>query len=113
MESQLKYFEEVNRATDEFKAELPEAYALQKEFRETIFKDGALSAKTKRLMAMAIAVKSGCPGCITYQTKLAVEAGATKAEVIEAASVATSIGGTSANAWLWVVVQMLKEMGKW
>jgi AhpD family alkylhydroperoxidase len=64
-------------------------------------------------MAMAIAVQKGCPGCITYQTKLAVEAGASKEEVIEAAAVATSIGGTSANAWVWVVVDMLKEMNQW
>ena len=113
MESQLEYLEKVTSSVEEFKQELPEAYAAQKAFRDAVYQDGALSTKMKRLMAMAIAVRVGCPGCITFQTKLAVEAGATKAEVVEAASVATSMGGTTADAWVWVVVQMLKELGKW
>ena len=36
-----------------------------------------------------------------------------KAEVIEAVSVATSMGGTTANAWVRIVVQMMKELGNW
>ena len=85
MDSQLKYLEEVTGLFDEFKQELPEAYEAQKASWDAVYQDGALSTKTKRLMAMAIAVRVGCPGCITFQTKLAVEAGATKAEVVEAA----------------------------
>ena len=90
MKSRLKYLEEVTGLTNEFKQELPEAYEAQQAFRDAVYKDGALSAKIKRLMAMATAIRAGCPGCITFQTKLAVEAGATKTEVVEAASVATS-----------------------
>jgi AhpD family alkylhydroperoxidase len=113
VDSQLKFLEEVTNSVAEFKKELPEAFAAQTAFNNAVYKDGALSTRIKRLMAMAIAVRAGCPGCITYQTNLAVEAGATKEEVVEAASVATSMGGTTANAWVWVVVQMLKELGKW
>ena len=113
MDSQLKFLDEVRKSVDEFKQQAPEAFAAQKAFNDAVYQDGALSTKLKRLMAMSIAVRAGCPGCITYQTKQAVEAGATKAEVVEAASVATSMGGTTANAWVWVVVQMMKELGKW
>jgi len=113
MDSQLQYLKEVTETVAEFKKELPEAFAAQTAFNDAVYKDGALSTKIKRLMAMAIAVRVGCPGCITYQTNLALEAGATKEEVVEAASVATSMGGTSANAWVWIVVRMLKELGKW
>jgi AhpD family alkylhydroperoxidase len=113
VDNQLQYLEEVAKSVDEFKQELPEAFTAQSAFNETVYKDSVLSTKMKRLMAMAIAVRAGCPGCITYQTKLAVDAGATKAEVVEAASVATSMGGTTANAWVWIVVQMMKELGKW
>jgi AhpD family alkylhydroperoxidase len=113
MDSQLQFLKEVTETVAEFKQELPEAFAAQTAFNNAVYKDGALSTRIKRLMAMAIAVRAGCPGCITYQTNLAVEAGATKEEVVEAASVATSMGGTTANAWVWVVVQMLKELGKW
>ena len=113
MESQLKYLNEVEQAVDEFKGELPQAYAARDDFIDKIYQDGILNTKTKRLMAMAVAIREGCPGCITYQTKKAVEAGATKAEVVEAAAVATSMGGTTASAWVWIVVQIMKEMGKW
>jgi len=113
MDSQLRWLSEVTEAVEEFKKELPEAHTARDTFNDKIYENGALSTKVKRLMAMSMAVRVGCPGCITYQTKLAVEAGATKDEVVEAASVATSMGGTSASAWVWIVVQIMKELGKW
>ena len=113
MDSQLRYLAEVTETVEEFKRELPEAYAARDASNDRIYEDGALSTRTKRLMAMSIALRAGCPGCITYQTKLAVDAGATKEEVVEAASVAVSMGGTSASAWVWIVVQLMKELGKW
>ena len=42
-----------------------------------------------------------------------MEAGATKAEVLEAVSVAIVMGGTPARGWSWRVVKLLKELGKW
>ena len=113
MESQMNYLGEVEQTVEEFKREMPEAYSARDTFNDRVYEDGALSTKIKRLMAMSMAVRIGCPGCITYQTKLAVEAGATKEEVVEAAAVATSMGGTSASAWVWIVVQIMKELGKW
>ncbi|GAI37165.1 unnamed protein product [marine sediment metagenome] len=44
---------------------------------------------------------------------MAVEAGATKAEVLEAVSVAIAMGGTPAIGWSWRVVKILEELGKW
>ena len=113
MNSQLEFLDEVTKYVNEFKRELPETFAAQNAFNDAVYKDGALSAKIKRLMALSVAVKAGCPGCITYQLKLAAEAGATKGEVIEATSVAISMGGTTANAWVWIVVKMMQELGKW
>ena len=113
MESQLNYMGEVMQVFDEFKREMPEAMAARDTFNDRVYEDGALSTKIKRLMAMSMAVRTGCPGCIIYQTKLAVEAGATKKEVVEAAAVSISMGGTSASAWVWIVVQIMKELGKW
>ena len=113
MESQLNYMGEVMQVFEEFKSEMPETMAARDTFNDRVYEDGALSTKIKRLMAMSMAVRIGCPGCITYQTKLAVEAGATKKEVVEAAAVASSMGGTSASAWVWMVVQIMKDLGKW
>jgi AhpD family alkylhydroperoxidase len=113
MDSQIKRLEEIDRLVEDFKSELPEAFAARDDFNNKVYADGALSTKTKRLMAMSIAVRIECTSCIIYQTKLAVEAGATKREVVEAAAVASSMGGTSASSGIWMVVQTMKDLGKW
>ena len=113
MDSRLKYIEEIQMLVEEFKREQPEAYAARDKFNDMVYQDGALSTKIKRLMAMSTAIRIECRGCIVYQTKLAVEAGATKREVVEAASVASAMGGTSASSNFPIVVQTMKELGKW
>jgi AhpD family alkylhydroperoxidase len=47
-------------------------------------RSGALDAKTKELMALAIGVAARCDGCMTFHTHDALRAGATKAEMLEA-----------------------------
>ena len=44
--------------------------------------DGALSRKVKEMMAVAISIVVGCEGCIAYHVHDAVEAGATRAELL-------------------------------
>lgn len=55
--------------------------------------EGVLSAKTKELMALAIAVAVRCDGCIAYHVHDAVKAGATRAEMVETIGVAILMGG--------------------
>ncbi len=45
--------------------------------------DGALSAKVKEMMALAISIAVGCEGCIAYHVHDAIKAGATRAELLE------------------------------
>ena len=54
---------------------------------------GALDAKTKELMALAISIAVGCEGCIAYHIHDAVEAGATRPELLETISVGLMMGG--------------------
>jgi len=113
MQSQLELLDEIRNYTAQFKQELPKAMTAHDAFTDEVYKDGALSHKVKRLMAMAVALRAGCTACIIYQTKMAVEAGATKAEVLEAVAVARAMGGTPAGGWAWRVVKVLEELGKW
>ena len=113
MESQLELFDDIVKNFDGLRQELPDVMGAQDTLRNEVYKEGALSHKIKRLMALAVALRAGCPGCILAQTKYAVEDGATKAEVLESVSVAASMGGTTASAWSWMVVKLLKELGKW
>ena len=80
--------------------------------RDEVYKDGALSLKVKRLMSMAVAIKDGCTGCILAQTTHALEAGATRDEILESCAVAVSMGGTTAISESLKVIQKLDELGK-
>ena len=55
--------------------------------------DGALNAKTKEMMALAISIVVGCDGCIAYHVHDAVQAGATRQELLETIGVALLMGG--------------------
>jgi AhpD family alkylhydroperoxidase len=55
--------------------------------------DGALPAKVKEMMALAISITEGCDGCIAYHVHDAVKAGATRQELLETIGVALLMGG--------------------
>lgn len=57
------------------------------------FADGALDAKIKELIALAIAVAKQCDGCIASHARGAARRGATEAEVAEALGVAIVMNG--------------------
>lgn len=73
--------------------ELPEESGKFRDFVNTVLRDGTLPLKTKELIAIAIAVHAGCERCIYIHTKKALEAGATREEILEAAFVAVLMGG--------------------
>jgi AhpD family alkylhydroperoxidase len=113
MDNQLDYYSETGRYRDRFDEGLPEAMKAFSSFRKLVYRDGALSLKMKRLIALACGMQGGCTRCIQGQTKDAVAAGATKEEIMEAVSVATVMGGTVVSAETWRVVKVLEELGKW
>jgi AhpD family alkylhydroperoxidase len=55
--------------------------------------EGAVSAKTKELMALALGVAGHCDGCIGFHAKALVALHATRAEVEETLAVAIYMGG--------------------
>jgi AhpD family alkylhydroperoxidase len=112
MENQLEYYTNTGKYRDRFDEALP-TMAAYTNFRKQVYKDGALSLKTKRLIALACGLQSGCTRCIQGQTKDAIAAGATKNEVLEAVSVVIVMGGTAVSAETWRVVKTLEELGKW
>lgn len=72
-------------------------------FDEAVFgTDGALDAKTKELIAVAVAATTQCPYCMEAHAGGAKKAGATEAEVSEAVMVAAALraGGALTHGWL-------------
>ena len=55
-----------------------------------------LDAKTRELIALAVAVTTRCDGCIAVHTDHAVKAGATREEVAEALGVAIALNAGAA-----------------
>lgn len=53
--------------------------------------NGALDAKTRELIALAVAVTTRCDGCIASHAKSAKEAGVTEAELADALGTAMAL----------------------
>jgi AhpD family alkylhydroperoxidase len=110
MENQLELNEERMRLLEKFKQNLPEVMDAEYKFLDLIYKDGALSVKMKRLLALAIALRAGCTNCIIAQTKRAIDAGATKEEVLETLAVEVAMSGTTGIAESLRVIKLMEEM---
>ena len=78
---------------------MPEAWAGFSQLHSAAVSDGALPAKVKELMALAIAVVKRCDGCIAYHAKAAARRGATEAEVADALAVALLMDGGTASVY--------------
>ncbi|MGH7034137.1 MAG: carboxymuconolactone decarboxylase family protein [Stellaceae bacterium] len=78
----------------------PETEKAFEAFSRQVFADGALPAKTKQLIAVAVAHVTQCPYCIRGHTKAALRHGASHQEVMEAIWVAAEMraGGAYAHA---------------
>jgi AhpD family alkylhydroperoxidase len=79
-------------ALDLYKA-LPEVMRSFQGLMNAVGKTGALSSKTKELMALAIAISSKCEGCLVFHVKNAIAHGASREEVAETIAVAIEMGG--------------------
>ncbi|MGY6157451.1 carboxymuconolactone decarboxylase family protein [Paraburkholderia graminis] len=76
----------------------PAPLAAFKAFSDSVFADGALPAKTKQLIAVAVAHVTQCPYCIRGHTAAALKSGATGEEIMEAIWVAAEMRAGAAYA---------------
>ena len=73
-------------------------------FSAEVLKDSALSTKTKELIAVALAIGLTCEYCISFHVPKAVEAGANRAETLEAAGVSIMMAGGPAATYAAVIL---------
>ena len=111
MNSQIELNQERLRLRDKFGKALPSLMKAEQVVLDEVYKDGALPAKIKRLMAMCVALGVGCTNCILGQTTAAIDKGATKEEILEALSVLLAIRGTTGMAESLRVIKLLEEKG--
>jgi AhpD family alkylhydroperoxidase len=79
--------------------EIGPVYAAYAQLARAAMADGALSRKTKELIALAIAVSRECDGCIVAHARGAARAGASAPEVAEALGVAVMMNGGPGTVW--------------
>jgi len=110
MENQVKLNNERLELFDKFKQVLPDFMAAESAVLDIVYKEGALSTKTKRLMALAIALRARCVNCILSQTQNALNAGATRDEILETIQVVVAMSGTTGIAESLRVIKFLDEL---
>lgn len=78
-------------------------------FSRQVFADGALPAKTKQIIAVAVAHVTQCPYCIRGHTKSALRHGATPQELMEAIWVAAEMRAGGAYAHSTIALTAMAE----
>jgi len=78
----------------------PDAMQAFRAFDKAAFTAGALDARQKQLIAVAVALTTQCPYCIEIHTRAARDAGADDTQLAETAMVAAAIraGGAITHA---------------
>jgi len=85
--------DELRKPTRELRRAIRHVYEGYKQLHDTALAEGDLDAKTKELIALAIAVTRECDGCIAAHAHAAVRHGATPQEAAEAIGVAILMNG--------------------
>ncbi len=79
------------------------------DYYSKVFEEGALSAREKSLIALAVAHTEQCPYCIDAYTKDALQRGVTKEEMMEAVHAGAAI---KSGATLVHGVMMMNKVNK-
>lgn len=86
----------------------PEPFDAFSKFEQAVFRDGALSARTKELIAVAVTHLTQCDGCIDLHVQNALRLGSTPAEIAEAIWVAAELRAGAAVGQLRISARHFK-----
>lgn len=85
--------QDINEGLAQFRKAQPEAMQGFGQLSRAAMSEGALSARHKELMALAIGVTQHCSGCIAFHVKALHKLGCTRAELDETLAVCVYMGG--------------------
>lgn len=83
----------LSQSIQEYRKNAPALATTFSALAEAATTSGALSSKTKELVALAIGISGRCDGCIGFHTSAAIRNGATREEILEIIGVAIYMGG--------------------
>ena len=93
MQSAKETLDELHQPVRALREQIPSVFDGYAAMSAAVMADGALDAKTKELIALAVAVAKQCDGCIASHARGAARRGATAHEVAEALGVAIMMNG--------------------
>jgi AhpD family alkylhydroperoxidase len=91
------------------KKETPEVTDSLLSLIRSVHKEGVLSSKQKQLCCVGIALCTRCEPCIILHVRSAIEAGATRQELIETCAVALMMGGSQVAPYTSLIFKILDE----
>ncbi|WP_141731813.1 carboxymuconolactone decarboxylase family protein [Oligoflexus tunisiensis] len=97
---------EISQKRSELTPEISQAFA---EFSKKALADGALSAKVKQIIAVAVAHVTQCPYCIKGHTQSALRHGASEQEIMEAIWVASEMRAGAAFAHSTIALETMQQ----
>ena len=92
----LKDLQHIQRVLKELAMEIPDEMAPFNNIHKINATTGQLSAKTKELMSLALAIAANSDGCISIHIKSALDEGASRKEIIETIGVTIMSSGSAA-----------------
>ena len=88
---------------------VPETMQALVEVNDKVFQEGALTTKTKELIAIAVAHVTSCAYCIDIHTKNALRSGASEEEIAESIMVGVVMKASSALSHSVIAVNAIDD----
>ena len=110
MNQTQEYFEKAKANLEKMKHEIPDTVQGFGGLYLKIMKDGAITALEKEFIAVGIGVAIHCAPCIRAHVKKCLDLGATRQQILEAASVAVMMGGGPAYTQVRIVMEVLDDL---
>jgi len=105
-----EFFEKFKNDVAKMKQQIPDTVNGFAALFGKVMQQGALSVREKELIALGIGVAQCCVPCIKGHAQNCLDAGATRQQILEAASVAVMMRGGPAYTHIPVVMDTLETL---
>jgi len=107
-----QYTQELSTTIGGLRKDIPDVMKGFSAMAGAALEDGALSKKTKELIALSIGVSGHCKGCIGFHVKALIALGVSREELTEALGMAVYMGGGPSLMYAAEALQAFEEFSK-
>lgn len=104
-----KNYDNLSKLMGELGGKIPNTMKAFGDLHNASIAEGALSTKTKELIALGIAITVRCDGCIAFHVKDALGSGASSKEIMETIGVSVMMGGGPAVVYGCEAMEALRQ----